>query len=94
MIRPVPPHLVQGEVEANTPMGVCRRVWTLPLPWQVGHTSGVVPAAQPLPLQVGHCSLRSTESSFSQPKAASVKVTVTAARMLSPRWGALGLRRC
>ena len=50
-----------------------------------GQTSGVVPGAQPLPLQVVHCSMRSTVSSFSQPKAASVKLRDTLTRMLSPR---------
>ena len=41
--------------------------------------------AQPLPVQVAHCSMRSTVSSFSQPKAASVKLRDTLTRMLSPR---------
>ena len=85
MMRPVPPHLRQGLLEANTPMGVWRRVCTTPLPWQSEQTSGVVPGAQPLPLQVAHCSMRSTVSSFSQPKAASVKLRDTLTRMLSPR---------
>ena len=93
MSRPVPPHLRQGPLETKTPMGVCRRVCTVPVPWQSGQISGVVPGAQPFPLQVGHCSLRSKVTDFSQPKAASVKLTETLARMLSPRWGALGLRR-
>ena len=66
-------------------MGVWRRVCTTPLPWHSGQTSGVVPGAQPLPLQVVHCSMRSTVSSFSQPKAASVKLRDTLTRMLSPR---------
>ena len=74
---------------ANTPMGVRCCTCTTPVPWQSGQISGVVPGAQPLPLQVGHCSLRSMVTSFSQPKAASVKVTDTLARMLSPRWGPL-----
>ena len=38
MMRPLPPHLGQGEDVANTPMGVCRRTWTVPVPWQSGHT--------------------------------------------------------
>ena len=54
-------------------------------PGQGVKISGVVPGAQPLPLQVVHCSLRWMVTSFSQPKAASVKVTDTLARMLSPR---------
>ena len=33
----------QGRLVANTPMGVCRRVCTVPLPWQSGQISGVVP---------------------------------------------------
>ena len=69
-----------------TPKGV-RWAWvTVPVPWQSGHTSGVVPWAQPLPLQVGQDSLRSTVTDFSQPKAASVKSTEMLARMLSPRF--------
>ena len=55
-------------------MGVCRRTWTVPVPWQSGHTSGDVPGAQPLPWQVSQASYRSTVTSFSQPKAASSKL--------------------
>ena len=39
----------QVEVVAKTPMGVCRRTCTVPLPRHSGQTSGVVPSAQPLP---------------------------------------------
>ena len=92
MILPVPRHFWQGPWLCMTPKGV-RWAWvTVPVPWQSGHTSGVVPWAQPLPLQVGQGSLRSTVTDFSQPKAASVKSTETLARILSPRRGPL--RRC
>ena len=93
MILPRPPHFGQVVVVAKTPMGVCRRCCTCPLPPHWVQTSGVVPASQPLPLQVGHWSTRSTVTSFSQPKAASSKDTVTPTRMLSPRWGPLRLER-
>ena len=93
IIRPLPPHLGQGEEVANTPMGVCRRTWTVPVPWQSGHTSGDVPGAQPLPWQVSQVSYRSTVTAFSQPKAASSKLMAMDMRLLSPRWGALGLVR-
>ena len=74
MILPVPRHFWQGPWLCMTPKGV-RWAWvTVPVPWQSGHTSGVVPWAQPLPLQVGQDSLRSTVTDFSQPKAASVEV--------------------
>ena len=49
MMRPLPPQRPQGEVVANTPMGVCRRTCTWPEPWQSGQTSGEVPSAQPEP---------------------------------------------
>ena len=42
----------RGQLVANTPMGVCRRTCTVPVPWQSGQISGVVPGAQPLPWQV------------------------------------------
>ena len=72
MILPVPRHFWQGPWLCMTPKGV-RWAWvTVPVPRQSGHTSGVVPWAQPLPLQVGQDSLRSTVTDFSQPKAASV----------------------
>ena len=74
-------------------MGVWRRTCTVPVPWQSGQTSGVVPGAQPLPWQVSQFSYRSTVTAFSQPKAASSKLMARDMRMLSPRWGALGLVR-
>lgn len=53
MILPVPRHFWQGPWLCMTPKGV-RWAWvTVPVPWQPGHTSGVVPWAQPFPLQVG-----------------------------------------
>lgn len=75
MIFPLPPQRVQGEEVAKTPMGVCRRTWTVPVPWQSGQTSGVVPSAQPLPWQLEQGSSRSTVTAFSQPKAASSKLS-------------------
>ena len=56
MILPRPPQREQGAVEAKTPMGVCRRVWTTPLPPQSGQVSGEVPGAAPLPRQVSQLS--------------------------------------
>ena len=49
MILPLPPQREQGVDVAKTPMGVCRRTCTVPVPWQSGQISGVVPSAQPLP---------------------------------------------
>ena len=69
------------------PKGVRFVVRTVPLPWQSGQVSAVVPAAQPLPWQSGHSSTRPTLISFLQPKAASSKVSVTPTRTLSPRCG-------
>ena len=59
----------------------------VPLPWQSGHTSAVVPGAQPVPWQSSQVSVRLRTISFSQPKAASSKVMVTAARRVSPFMG-------
>ena len=89
MILPVPPHFWQGIWDCMTPKGVRWARMTVPVPRQSGQISGVVPGAQPLPLQAEHCSLRSRVTSFSQPKAASVKLMATLARMLAPRWGPL-----
>ena len=95
MMRPLPPQRWHGPVDANTPSGVCLRVWTVPLPWHSGQVSGELPGSQPLPLQVSQATYRSTVTAFSQPKAASSKVMARDWRILSPRWGALGLeRRC
>ena len=93
MIWPLPRHLGQTVWLCIMPKGVRCACVTVPVPWHCVQTSGVVPGAQPLPLQVGHCSERSIVMDFSQPKAASVKSTDRLARMLSPRCGALGLRR-
>ena len=92
MTFPLPPHLGQGPVVANTPMGVCRRCCTVPVPPQLEQVSGLVPGAAPEPLQVSHCSTRSRLISFSQPKAASSKVMVSPMRRLSPRWGPVRVR--
>ena len=93
MIFPLPPQREQGDEVAKTPMGVCRRTWTVPVPRQSGQISGVVPSAHPLPWQLAQVSIRSTVTAFSQPKAASSKLRIRDMRMLSPRWGALGLVR-
>ena len=87
IILPEPPHLGQGPLLCTMPKGVRFVVRTLPVPWQSGQVSAVVPGAQPVPLQSGHSSTRPTVMSFLQPKAASSKLSVTPTRTLSPRMG-------
>ena len=89
MILPVPRHLGQVVVVEKAKPPPPRWMRTVPLPWQSGQISAVVPGAQPLPLHTSHCSVRETVTSFSQPKAASSKEMVTPARTVSPFWGAL-----
>lgn len=90
MILPLPEHLAQREVEANEPSAVWRTVRVVPVPRQSGHTSAVVPFADPEPPHSSHSSIRFSLISFSQPNAASSKLMVIEARMLSPCLGALG----
>ena len=77
--------MVVAKVKAPPP----RWMRMVPLPWQSGQTSAVVPGAQPLPLQVSQFSVRLRVISFSQPKAASSKEMVTEARRVSPFMGPL-----
>ena len=65
-----------------------------PVPWQSGQVSGEVPEGRSrCPGRRRRARSGPTLTSFSQPKAASSKLMVRDRRMLSPRWGALGLVR-
>ena len=98
MMRPLPPHLGQGEEVANTPMGVCRPdldcAGAVAVRTHLRRRAGGAAACR------GRCpqaSYRSTVTSFSQPKAASSKLMVTrhadALAPLGGRWGWCAGRR-
>ncbi len=90
MIFPVPWQRVQGALVAKVKAPPPRWMRMTPVPRQSGQVSAVVPLAQPVPLQASQVSEREREISFSQPKAASSKETLTAARRVSPFRGAVG----
>ena len=77
---PLPPQLGQVRTVVIHPLE--ERIW--PVPWQAAQVVGLVPGFAPFPLQVSHTSLRLISKLFSQPRAASSKVSRSSYRRSFP----------
>jgi hypothetical protein len=95
--RPLPEHTGQG---SSTTMPRPRQVrhgsesakpprflLSCPVPLQVGHTLGTVPALAPVPRQVGHGPSPASRSATVEPSMASPNVSVVSVSMSAPRLG-------
>ena len=87
MRAPRPRHAGQVDVCTNCPKAVFETCCTWPLPPHVGQVAGVVPGSAPEPLQRSHSTMVSTSTSRVTPKAASARVSSTAAVASPPRAG-------
>src|SRR6516164_8943767 len=80
---PRPRHVLQGSEKAKLPR--FRLAW--PVPSQVGHTLGTVPALAPVPLQTWHGPSPARCSDTVEPSIASVKLSDASVSTSAPRRG-------